>query len=145
MVWKANSYYWHRSVFYYTLFYLIIFYYTLFYPIVFYYILFYPIVLYYALFYSIVVNYTLFYPIVFYYTLFHTIFFYCTLFYGPVPRKHVQTPSSPLRSGHIYMRDAHSAESNEKSCFRFFIFWVMADCIYNLPKIYRPKENVVQK
>ena len=25
-----------------------------------------------------------------------------------------------------------------------FFFWVMADCIYNLSKIYRPKEKVVQ-
>ena len=28
----------------------------------------------------------------------------------------------PFRSGHIYMKDAHSAESNKKSIFRFFLF-----------------------
>ena len=38
----------------------------------------------------------------------------------------------PLRSGHTYMKDAHSIESNEKSYFRYFRFLVMADCIYNL-------------
>ena len=30
------------------------------------------------------------------------------------------------------MKDAHSADSNKKSIILIFIFWVMADCIYNL-------------
>ena len=30
--------------------------------------------------------------------------------------------SPPLRSGHIYMKDAHSAESIEKSYFQFLVF-----------------------
>ena len=34
-------------------------------------------------------------------------------FLRPVPSKDTQKPP-PLRSGHIYMKDAHSAESNEK-------------------------------
>ena len=37
------------------------------------------------------------------------------------------------------MKDAHNAESNEKSLFDF-IFLVILDCTYNLPKIYQPKE-----
>ena len=36
---------------------------------------------------------------------------------GPVPSKDMQTP--------VFQKDAHSAES-------VLIFWVMADCIYNL-------------
>ena len=48
----------------------------------------------------------------------------------------LHTSPLPLRSGHIYMKDAHCAEPNEKSFIRFFrfyfIFRVMADCIYNL-------------
>ena len=39
---------------------------------------------------------------------------------GPVPCKDPSPP--PLRSGHIHMKDAHSAESNEKSYFRFLFF-----------------------
>ena len=35
-----------------------------------------------------------------------------------------------LRIGHIYMKDTHSAASNEKSSG--FYFWVMTDCINNL-------------
>ena len=41
----------------------------------------------------------------------------------------------PFRSGPIFMEDAHSAEPNEKTYFRFFLifsFRVTADCIYNL-------------
>ena len=36
---------------------------------------------------------------------------------------------SPLRSGHIYMKDSHSAESNEKSYFRLFRFLVFELCM----------------
>ena len=39
-------------------------------------------------------------------------------------------PPPFLRRGHIYMKDAHCAETNEKSIFRFF-FWVMVNCVYN--------------
>ena len=31
-------------------------------------------------------------------------------------------PPPPLRNGHIYMKDAYSAESNEKLYFRFLVF-----------------------
>ena len=34
----------------------------------------------------------------------------------------MQTPPAPLRSGHIYMKDAHCAAPNEKSIFRFLFF-----------------------
>ena len=34
--------------------------------------------------------------------------------------KDVQIPLFPLRNGHLYMKDAHSAESNEELNFRFF-------------------------
>ena len=54
--------------------------------------------------------------------------------------KDMQTPhnhpySSPLRSSHIYIEDAHSAESNEKSYIRFFRFlffelWLIIFKIY---------------
>ena len=40
---------------------------------------------------------------------------------GPVPSKDMHTP---LKSGPFFMKDAHSAESNEKSCIRFFRFLV---------------------
>ena len=38
-------------------------------------------------------------------------------------------PPPPLKNGHIYMKDVHSAESNENS---YFIFFSYADCIYIL-------------
>ena len=50
---------------------------------------------------------------------------------GRVPSKDMHTPA-PIRSGHIYMKDAHSAEPNENTIFQFFIFGVMADSVYNL-------------
>ena len=39
---------------------------------------------------------------------------------------------SQVRSGHIYMKDVHSAESNEKSYFRFLFFelWLIVFTIY---------------
>ena len=49
---------------------------------------------------------------------------------GCFPSQDIQT-SPPLRSGTLFMKDAHSAESNEKSIIRFF-FLVMDDCIYSL-------------
>ena len=47
--------------------------------------------------------------------------------------KDMQTTT--LRSGHIYMKDAYSSESNEKSIFRFFLFlffelWLIVSTIY---------------
>ena len=77
----------------------------------------------------------------------------------------MQTPSS-IRSGHTYMKDAHSADLYEKSYIRFFRFlvfelWLMAFTIYGdfLPIFAngftaklahfqvcnRPKKKVVQK
>ena len=52
-----------------------------------------------------------------------------------VPSKDMQTP--PLRSGHIYMKDARNAASNEKSCIRFFRFlffvlWLIAYTLAHL-------------
>ena len=54
-------------------------------------------------------------------------------FTGPVPSKDMQTPPPPLRSGHIYMEDAHSAASNEKSYFRFSFFelWLIVFKTYD--------------
>ena len=43
---------------------------------------------------------------------------------GPARNKDMQISPPPLRSGPIFMKDVHSAESNEKSCFRFFQFLV---------------------
>ena len=46
--------------------------------------------------------------------------------YGFFSTKDMQTPSPPthhfLTSDHLYMKDAHSAESNEISNFKFFRF-----------------------
>ena len=43
---------------------------------------------------------------------------------GPVPITDIQTPAA-LRNGHIYMKDALSDETIEKSIFRllFFELW----------------------
>ena len=52
---------------------------------------------------------------------------------GFFPTKDMQNPPhTPLRSGHIYMKDAHSAESNEKSIFRFLFFelWLIVFTIH---------------
>ena len=40
--------------------------------------------------------------------------------FGFFPTKDMQT--TPLRSGHLYMKDAHSAELNEKSYFYLFSY-----------------------
>ena len=40
--------------------------------------------------------------------------------WGPVTKKDMQTPPSPLRSGHLYIKDEECAESY----FRFFRFLV---------------------
>ena len=50
-------------------------------------------------------------------------------FFGLFPTKNMQNPSpfpppQPLRSCHIYLKDAHSAELNEKSYPRFFRFFI---------------------
>ena len=45
---------------------------------------------------------------------------------GCFPTKDMQT--APLRSGHIYIKDAHSAESSETSYFRFLfpeLWWIL--------------------
>ena len=39
---------------------------------------------------------------------------------GPVPIN--DTQNSPLRKGQIYTKDAHCAETNDKSIFRFLQF-----------------------
>ena len=54
---------------------------------------------------------------------------------GPVPSKDILNPS-PLSSGHIYMKDAHSSEFDEKSYFRSFRFlvfelWLIVFAIYD--------------
>ena len=42
---------------------------------------------------------------------------------GPVTKKDMQTPVPLLlRSGHLYVKDAQCAETNEKSFFRFSVF-----------------------
>ena len=69
---------------------------------------------------------------------------------GPFPSKDMHNAYLlfPLRIASFFIRDAHSVESNEISIFRFFaifIFWVMADSIDNLLKLYRSKKQVVQK
>ena len=53
------------------------------------------------------------------------------IFWGFFPTNDMQAPS-PLRSGNICMKDAHSAESNEKSIFRFLFFelWLIVFTIY---------------
>ena len=43
---------------------------------------------------------------------------------GFFPIKDMQTPPSPLRSGHLYIKDGKCAESNEKSYIRIFRFLV---------------------
>ena len=49
----------------------------------------------------------------------------CFIFiYGPVPSKDMQTPPPLLRSGHLCIKDAQSAETDEKLCIRFFRFLV---------------------
>ena len=60
------------------------------------------------------------------------------------------SPPPPILSfAPIFINDEYSAESNEKSIFRvmwflFFELWLIY-YVYNLPNIYRPKKNVVQK
>ena len=51
---------------------------------------------------------------------------------GFFPTKVLTDDLASPRSGPICMKDAHSAESNEKYIFPIFIFRVMVDCIYNL-------------
>ena len=41
----------------------------------------------------------------------------------PVTKKDMQTARPPLRSGHLYIKDAECAESNEKIKFFWFIFF----------------------
>ena len=67
---------------------------------------------------------------------------------GFFPIKDVQIPPPPLKSGHIYMKDGLSAESNEKSYFIFLFFelWVIVFTIYgNTPGVPPTKKKVVQK
>ena len=42
--------------------------------------------------------------------------------FWPCPKEGYAESPTPFTSGHIYMKDAHSAESNEKLCIRFFRF-----------------------
>ena len=49
----------------------------------------------------------------------------------PVPSKDMQTP--PLRSGHIFRKDALCAEMNEKSIFRFLFFELWSFLTQNIP------------
>ena len=62
-------------------------------------------------------NYGIF---VYFYGIFCMVFF--CIFHGAYFFNSIYiTPPPPLRSSHIYMRDAHCAESNEISIFRFLI------------------------
>ena len=42
--------------------------------------------------------------------------------FWPCPKEGYAESPTPFTSGHIYMKDAHSAESNEKSYFPDFYF-----------------------
>ena len=57
-----------------------------------------------------------------------------------VTKKDMQTPP-PLRSGHLYIKDAQFAETNEISCIRFLVFELLSP--KRLQKM--RKKNVVQK
>ena len=62
---------------------------------------------------------------------------------GPVQSKVTQTPL-PLYFAPIFMKDEHSAESNEKSTFQFYFssyYWLYLQFTKNLPN----KKKVVQK
>ena len=52
---------------------------------------------------------------------------------GPVPSKDMQT--WPLRSGHIYVKDAHYTEPNEKSIFLFLIFKFIYNFVQKWPNL----------
>ena len=67
-------------------------------------------------------------------------------------RKDMQTGIYPiLRISHINMKDAHSAEANEKSYFSFVLFlffelWLIVFTIYgDTPSVPPTKKIVVQK
>ena len=70
--------------------------------------------------------------------------------FGFFPTKGMQTTPLPLRIAPIFMKDAHSAESNEKSIFRFLFFelWLIVFIIYGwhtwIFEFHRPKK-IVQK
>ena len=56
--------------------------------------------------------------------------------FGPVPSKNIQIP--PLRSDANFMKDAHSAESKEKSCVSFSNYYFSSSgrfCTENSSKI----------
>ena len=57
------------------------------------------------------------------------------------PSKDMQNPP-PLRTGHLYMKDAQCAETNEKSYFRFLVFDLLV--VKELP-IRLQKNNFFQK
>ena len=44
---------------------------------------------------------------------------------GPVPSKVMQTPILPFCFDPIFMKDAHSAQSNEKCISDFYVFFFL--------------------
>ena len=68
----------------------------------------------------------------------------------PVPSKDMHSAYLPplFRRGHIYMKETHSAESNEKSCIRFLYFelWLIVFTIYGgTTSVSLTKKKVFQK
>ena len=63
----------------------------------------------------------------------------------PVSGKNMQTPAPlpPFRSDHIYMKDAHYAEPNEKSIFRFlYLSWLYLQFTSMSPQLcHQPRKN----
>ena len=63
--------------------------------------------------------------------------YFSALTIGFFPSKVMQTFPPPFRSGHIYMKDAHSAKSNDKLVFRFLRFsfcesWLIGFTVYGV-------------
>ena len=49
----------------------------------------------------------------------------------PVTKKNMQTPSS-IRNGHLYIKDAQCAETNEKLYLRFLVFDLLAKSLQKM-------------
>ena len=64
----------------------------------------------------------------------------------PCPKEGYADPPA-LRSGHIYMKDAHSTESNKKSYFRFFqlLFFVLWLILFLVDLCHRPNKKSCSK
>ena len=74
-----------------------------------------PVLIFYLLWKTYEISYQLMF---FFLTMLAPIYTYIYIYrIGPFPIKDMQTFPPPLRSGQIYMNDAHCAETNEKSVF----------------------------